>query len=382
MSLFRRGNQWWFEFIIAGTRIRESARTNSKTLARQAELQRRRELENSVNRIPKREKPKLFPVAAKEWLGSKTALTPLGLRYYRQYVDKLSGRFANRLLTDVGLEDVIALQRARQAEGLSGRQVNAEVGTLRTILTHYGLWAPISRRFKMLKQRCDVGQALSREDERKLLAAIAQSRSPALYLFFALSLDAGLRPSEIRALRRRNLLLHHSAGIIAEGEVMVGQSKTDAGTGRVVPLTRRVCTALTLWLPRFRDAGPDSYLFPFHRVAVAGDERRAWIYGIDLNRPMSPSGCRRAFETARKVAGVQVRLYDARHSFVTRLAENPGVSEETIRQLAGHVSPKMLSRYAHIRAEARRAAIATLEPEGDSPQFPPQSPIDVKPLLN
>lgn len=97
---------------------------------------------------------------------------------------------------------------------------------------------------------------------------------------------------------------------------------------------------------------------------------------------MSPSGCRRAFETARKIAGVQVRLYDARHSFVTRLSENPAVSEETIRQLAGHVSPKMLSRYAHIRAQARRDAIATLEPEGESPQFPPQSPIDAKPVLN
>jgi hypothetical protein len=62
-------------------------------------------------------------------------------------------------------------------------------------MTYYGLWAPISRRFKMLKQCSDVGQALSREDEQKLLAAVAQSRSPALYPFFVLSLDTGLRPS-------------------------------------------------------------------------------------------------------------------------------------------------------------------------------------------
>jgi hypothetical protein len=37
------------------------------------------------------------------------------------------------------------------------------------------------------------------------------------------------------------------------------------------------------------------------------------------------------------------------------------MSEETIRQLAGHVSRRMLARYAHIRAQARRDAIATLE---------------------
>ena len=368
MAVYRRGETWWYKFRIGGVVIRESAKTNSKTIARDAERARRRQLEESLNGITKRERPRLFRLAAEEWLKSKTALTPLGLRYYRQYVEKLSHRFANRLLTDLDLDDVIALQCARQAEGLSGRQINAEVGTLRTILTHYGLWAPISRRFKILKQRSDVGQALGREDEEKLLAATGQIRSPALYPFFVLSLDAGLRPSEIRALRRSNLDLRWDAGVIASGEVVVGQSKTEAGTGRVVPLTRRACAALTLWLPRLGGAGPDSYLFPFHRVAVAGDERRAWIYGIDLDRPMSPSGCRRAFETARKLAGVQVRLYDARHTFVTRLAENSAVSEETIRQLAGHVSPRMLGRYAHIRAQARRDAIATLEPAIEAPK--------------
>ena len=76
---------------------------------------------------------------------------------------------------------------------------------------------------------------------------------------------------------------------------------------------------------------------------------------------MNSSSYQPAFERARRKAGVALRFYDARHTFVTRLAENPAVSEETIRQLAGHVSPKMLGRYAHIRVHARRAAIATLE---------------------
>ncbi|HXR35942.1 MAG TPA: hypothetical protein VN754_08345 [Candidatus Binataceae bacterium] len=70
---------------------------------------------------------------------------------------------------------------------------------------------------------------------------------------------------------------------------------------------------------------------------------------------------KRAYKTACAKAAVDYRLYDARHTFVTRLAENPAVSEETIRQLAGHVSHRMLARYAHIRAQARRDAIATLE---------------------
>jgi len=48
-------------------------------------------------------------------------------------------------------------------------------------------------------------------------------------------------------------------------------------------------------------------------------------------------------------------------TFITRLAENPNVSEETIRALAGHVSKRMLERYSHIRLAAKEAAIAGLE---------------------
>jgi hypothetical protein len=54
--------------------------------------------------------------------------------------------------------------------------------------------------------------------------------------------------------------------------------------------------------------------------------------------------------------------------FVTRLAEKPGVSEETIRQLGWHVSRRMLARYAHIRMQARRDTIASLERAADTEQ--------------
>jgi integrase len=101
---------------------------------------------------------------------------------------------------------------------------------------------------------------------------------------------------------------------------------------------------------------------------------------------MSTYSYKTAFNTARRKAGVDYRLYDARHTFVTRLAENPRVSEETIRQLAGHVSPRMLARYAHIRVQARRAAIAALETEAISPESsefrPEEANGTIKPFFN
>ena len=54
----------------------------------------------------------------------------------------------------------------------------------------------------------------------------------------------------------------------------------------MIPLSRRFCACLSLWLERFPDAGPDSFLFPFHKVGIGGNSRLVTLYDIDLNRPM------------------------------------------------------------------------------------------------
>ena len=40
MAIYKRGGVWWFEFSFQGQRIRESAHTTSKTIAKEAERQR------------------------------------------------------------------------------------------------------------------------------------------------------------------------------------------------------------------------------------------------------------------------------------------------------------------------------------------------------
>jgi len=53
MSVYKRGDVWWYKFRFAGQVIRESSKSESKTVARDAERSRRRELEGSYNRILK-----------------------------------------------------------------------------------------------------------------------------------------------------------------------------------------------------------------------------------------------------------------------------------------------------------------------------------------
>ena len=47
---------------------------------------------------------------------------------------------------------------------------------------------------------------------------------------------------------------------------------------------------------------------------------------------------------------------DSRHTLVTELAES-GAGDQTIKDIAGHVSPQMLKHYSHIRMKAKRDAL-------------------------
>ena len=71
---------------------------------------------------------------------------------------------------------------------------------------------------------------------------------------------------------------------------------------------------------------------------------------IDFTRPMQR--WKSAWTRARRMARVNARWQDLRHTRVSCLAENPAISEETIRALAGHAGHQMLSPDAHIRAQA------------------------------
>jgi|GEM_PF-6336293 len=66
--LYRRGLVWWFRIKFAGVTYRQSAKTRSKELARRAERQRLRELEEGFLRVRPRLAPLTFETAAAQWI--------------------------------------------------------------------------------------------------------------------------------------------------------------------------------------------------------------------------------------------------------------------------------------------------------------------------
>lgn len=88
------------------------------------------------------------------------------------------------------------------------------------------------------------------------------------------------------------------------------------------------------------------YLLPFGRPGH-----------LDPTRPMTT--LKTAWGTVGDRAGVAGRWHDARHTLITELAES-GAGDQTIMDIAGHVSRQMLARYSHIRMEAKRKALAAV----------------------
>jgi len=65
---------------------------------------------------------------------------------------------------------------------------------------------------------------------------------------------------------------------------------------------------------------------------------------------------RTAWTKVRDNAKVVGRWHDNRHMLVAEFAES-GAGDEVIMSIAGHVSRAMLSRYSHVRMEAKRRAL-------------------------
>ena len=66
-----------------------------------------------------------------------------------------------------------------------------------------------------------------------------------------------------------------------------------------------------------------------------------------------------SWKNVRQKAGVKGRLHETRHTLVTELAES-GAGDQTIKDIAGHVSPQMLKHYSHIRMKAKREALEAI----------------------
>jgi integrase len=188
-----------------------------------------------------------------------------------------------------------------------------------------------------------IGKAFDTEETESLATKAKSSRSPHMFPAFMLARNGGLRDTEIKTLTWGRI------NFVAK-TVQVGRAKSEAGEGRIVPLNSEVYQALddhrAWYRKRFGEVKAEWFVFPWGKPTPSDPTRHITSF-------------KTAWKTARTKADVKGRWHDNRHTLITELAEN-GAGNQTIMEIAGHVDPKMLSHYSHIRMKARREAVESV----------------------
>jgi integrase len=342
----KTSSTWWYEFTFAGQRIRESANTTRKTLAIEAERNRRLELEKAIIgtgaevRVSRMRRVRDL---VKEYLEAY----PINHRPDTVRFAKTCLKVVTRLLGDSMLVDLTeARMRSyilqRLESGVCGRTINIELGELSRVIGKK--WRELWPNLRKLEERKDIGKALSPEEEYRLVTAAWASKSPLLGPYVSIALMTGMRSGEILGLRWGQIDLQQDI-------VTVGQAKTKAGSGRTIPMNEDLATIFenhAAWYQdRIGEIQADHFLFPIRRVGSIYDPHTRIV---DITA---------AWDLARIRAGVRCRFHDLRHCAATKMAE-AGVPESTMLALMGHTSRAMLERYSHIRMAAKRNAVESL----------------------
>ncbi len=168
------------------------------------------------------------------------------------------------------------------------------------------------------------------------------------------ALNTGMRYSELRLLRWVQVDLKRRT-------VRVGKSKTEASTGRTIPLNDRANKVLQFWSERFPKRKPEDFVFPSERYGAGGDKFEPCVYDTDPTRPIN--SWKEAWESAKETAKVSIRFHDLRHTCVTRMLEG-GAPLSVVAAILGWsaaTTVRMAKRYGHIGQVAQRQAVELLD---------------------
>jgi integrase len=374
MALYKRNKMWHTDFSLNGQRFRESldtsdwreAQRREKELIAQASAGKLAPSGQQFGRLA-------FSEAADRYLESrKLELSTRSLKKERQLLVHPRRFFAIKALNRIESEDLLSYRESRAEHGLKASYLNMEMGVIRRVLKRARRGHIVTDGVQPLKEHRDFGQALAPEEKLNLLT-IAASRpewQAALHAAI-LALNTTMRGCEIKGLRWRDVNF-------LDRTLTVRRTKTEAGL-RILPLNGN---AMGIILEIYKGAQAlnaaelDHHVFPAcenGRIDPTRSQqtwRTAWrhlthaiacpLCGF-LQKPAK--ACRNEkcnadiCEIKSSLAGL--RFHDLRHHAITELAESQA-SDQTIMSIAGHVSPRMLAHYSHVRLAAKRTALDVL----------------------
>jgi integrase len=365
MSIYKRGDVYWYKFMWQGKRVRESTRQGNDKVARQMEAAHRTSLaKGEVGIRDKKVVPMFVEFCEKRfepWIESTTA-RKTWLDFYRVGLRAIKGYrpLASLRLDEITSEIAVGFAGYRQSQGPQVSSVNSSLRVLRRVLRVASEWGEMATvpRIKMFPGERHRERVVSPEEEGRYLAA---AREP-LASIGAVLVDSGLRPEECYRLVWDSITWSNGRN----GTLLVTHGKTKAAR-RVIPMTPSVRALLE------------------KRWEAAGKPLEGWVWPAPTQSGhVEPSSLKKQHRRALRIAGVrEFVLYSLRHTFLTRLGES-GCDAWTLARIAGHSSIVISARYVHPSEKAVLAAVEKLggHKNGHSEELQEVMSRPITPLLS
>ena len=347
MSIFKRGNIYWFHFVFEGRHYQYSTKQGNKNVARQIEASVRSDLAKGRVGIKKQSevptleafKPRVIEEIRKLHGGDH----PRTIEFYEQTFRRVLSfkPLAKASLRDID-EELIARFSSSQQGLVKPATINRALAVLRRALYLAEEWKLIGHAPKIRMQdgerRREFILAGSLRDE--FIDGLSEPcKTIARFL-----IDTGLRISECCALTWDRVFIDEEPGYVF---VARGKSKR---ARRYIGLT----SAAKAILERQRTISRSQYVFVRYGDRV---DRSLW-YTVPLSRhTLSQQFTKRSREMDLPWDAV---LHSTRHTALTDFGA-AGADAFTIQQIAGHASVTTSQRYVHPVPETIQRAVVRLE---------------------
>lgn len=254
-------------------------------------------------------------------------------------------------------QDIQRQLDSRSNAGLSVKTVRNDFYLLRAVLSVFAPEINLTK-IKLAKRKSRKKQLFSETMPQAILEA-AQTEPPDFRIYLALLMFAGLRPSEVYALRLCDISAKPIT-VAADPPYQVGKISVDAAE------VRDENGVYTRKAPK-TESGNRVQLVAWSLIAFIRDLSHANEKG-DRLVTLKPNSVTKRFNDFRKRVPLPegMRLYDLRHLYATAVA-NSGASEEELAARMGH-STAAFSRavYVELFSERRERVNATLTRATDS----------------
>src|SRR5215467_6767066 len=241
MSIFKRGNVYWYHFYFNGQHAQESTKQGNPRVARNMESAHRTALaKGEVGFREKKPMPTLkefIEARFEPWAKAQfeKASPATWFRWYRTNLRILRAYapLAEEKLDAITSEAAVGFAAHRQRDGLQPSSVNSTLRVLRRLLRVAVEWGviPSAPKIKLLRGERHRERVVTPAEEAKYLAAAQEP----LASIAAVLVDSGMRPEECFRLRWESVAWVNGK----HGAMLVTHGKT-AAARRVLPMTPRV----------------------------------------------------------------------------------------------------------------------------------------------